>query len=170
MVTIRHIRADEDAEAFLDLRHTTDAETTLLMMEPGERMTSTAAQREMIIRMLEAGSTILVAEDSEDEARLVGYLLASRGVYQRVRHTVFIVIAVLQAYTGQGIGTRLIEALETWSREQRIQRLELEVQVRNTVAIALYERNGFVIEGTKRRAMIVADEYVDTHFMAKLLE
>jgi RimJ/RimL family protein N-acetyltransferase len=39
----------------------------------------------------------------------------------------------------------------------------------NVAAVALYEKAGFAVEGTRRHSMLVAGSYVDEHHMAKLL-
>jgi putative acetyltransferase len=47
-------------------------------------------------------------------------------------------------------------------------RVELEVYVDNAPAIHLYEKFGFVIEGTKRKYAFREGEYVDTYVMARV--
>lgn len=110
--------------------------------------------------------TMLVAEDAD---RLIGYLSAAGGAYCRNRHVVHIAIGILQAYTGQGIGQRLLATLETWTCARALHRVELTVMTHNTRAIRLYKRMGFTIEGTKRHALLVNRTYIDEHDMAKLL-
>ncbi len=39
----------------------------------------------------------------------------------------------------------------------------------NLGAVALYEKAGFAIEGTRKQSMLVDGSYVDEHYMAKLL-
>lgn len=72
-------------------------------------------------------------------------------------------------YTRRGIGSALLAAIidlaENWLG---LTRLELEVFVDNEPAIRLYEKYGFVIEGTKRRYALRDGVYVDTHVMARL--
>jgi RimJ/RimL family protein N-acetyltransferase len=82
---------------------------------------------------------------------------------------VYIVVGVLQAYSGQGIGTRLFREVEKWAREQELHRLELTVMTHNERAIHLYKKMGFEIEGTKRDSICVDGTYVDEYYMAKLL-
>ncbi len=48
-------------------------------------------------------------------------------------------------------------------------RLELTVRCDNTSAIALYQKQGFTIEGTKYRSLLVEGEYVDEYYMGLLL-
>jgi RimJ/RimL family protein N-acetyltransferase len=167
MVTIRPIRA-EDAEDFLILARILDQETSFMLLEPGERTLTVAEQREQIVHLLSrTNHTMLVAEDAD---RLIGYLGAAGGAYRRNRHAVHIALGILQAYTGQGIGQRLLAALETWARARALHRVELTVMAHNARAIRLYKRMGFAIEGTKRHALLVNGTYVDEYYMAKLLD
>lgn len=56
-----------------------------------------------------------------------------------------------------------------WAKENAIKRLELTVICTNIVAKQLYEQKGFVVEGTKKNAMLIDGDYVDEFYMAKLL-
>jgi putative acetyltransferase len=47
-------------------------------------------------------------------------------------------------------------------------RLELEVYVDNAPAIRLYEKFGFIIEGTMVQFAFRDGQYVDTYMMARL--
>ena len=68
----------------------------------------------------------------------------------------------------QGIGSKLFDKLEEWAKENHLKRLELTVEVTNSVAINLYKRQGFVIEGTKKNTMFVDGVFVDEYMMAKV--
>jgi hypothetical protein len=68
---------ESDAENFLQLCKTIDAESDLMLFEPGERQTTVEQQRARITNILKTGrSTIFVAEMNH---RLVGYLAAIGG-------------------------------------------------------------------------------------------
>lgn len=166
MITIRTIQ-ESDAASFLDLCFRLDAETAFMMLEPGERVRDVAAQRSRIADMLASDNqTLLLAEH---DGALVGYIGARGGAYRRNRHSAHLVIGILQAFTGQGIGARLFAALEDWAHERGLHRLELTVMVHNTAAIRLYRELGFVIEGTRKDSLLVNGAYVDEYAMAKLL-
>ena len=166
MITIRPATPD-DAAAFLALRQQVDEETRFMMLEPGERQATVEQERERLINTAKADNkqTFL----AEDDGRLVGWLWANGGDFRRNHHMVHIVIGLREAYTGQGIGKRLFEVCEQWTREQHLHRLELTVMTHNLRGIALYKKMGFEIEGTARHQMKVDGEYVDLHFMAKML-
>jgi RimJ/RimL family protein N-acetyltransferase len=164
---IRTIR-ESDTEQFLNLCKKLDIETQFMMLEPGERTTTVEEQQAQIKRLLsKENRAIFVAEH---DGQLVGYLAALGGEFKRNKHSVQIVIGILQDFTGQGIGTQLFLALEDWAHRQHIHRLELTVMTHNKAGIALYKKQGFEIEGMKRHSMLVNGHYVDEFYMAKLLE
>ncbi len=166
MPTIRPIR-ERDANAFMELANQLDHETHFMMLAPGERILDSEKETERIRQvMAQENSTILVAEEGD---RLVGYVEASGGEYQRNRHSAYLVAGVLQAWTGQGIGQRLFSALDAWARQHNLHRLELTVMAHNQAAIHLYQKMGFISEGTRRDSLWVDGVFVDEHAMARLL-
>ena len=100
-VAVRPVQPD-DAEAFLTLCKTLDAETAFMMLEPGERTTTLAEQRSEI-EALGENEAIFLAEEDET---LVGFLSCHVYPYRRKRHCAYIVIGVLRAHTGRGVGKR----------------------------------------------------------------
>lgn len=159
---------EDDAEQFLSLCKQLDLETQFMLLEPGERKTTLEEQRAQIDILLgQENQTIFVAEQDN---QLVGYLAASGGTFKRNRHSVYLVIGILQAFTGQGIGTQLFQRLEEWAKQQHIHRLELTVMTHNNAGIALYKKQGFVIEGTKRHSLLINGQYVEEFYMSKLLD
>ncbi len=72
---------------------------------------------------------------------------------------------------GQGLGTDALDALLAFGfGELRLERIWLEVYDYNTRARRSYEKCGFVLEGTLRRAIYRRGEYHDVHLMAILRE
>jgi RimJ/RimL family protein N-acetyltransferase len=166
MIVIRPVTS-RDAAEFLALHQQLDEETKFMLLEPGERKTTVQQQEQRIESLLEGDTSMIFV--AEAEGKLVGFLGAFGSEPRRVRHTIYIVIGIIQSYAGQGIGTRLFERLETWALEQGIHRLELTVMAPNEAAIALYHKAGFQIEGTKRDSVRLDDVYVDEYYMAKLI-
>lgn len=158
---------ESDAEVLLRLLRRLDDETRFMMHEPDERTTTTREQEGLLRAILASGnSTALLAEE---DGRLVGFLEATGGGFRRNRHVTHLVVGVLGAYAGRGIGTALLREAERWAREHGIHRLELTVMVNNPAAVALYEKAGFAVEGIRRHSMLVDGSYADEHYMAKLL-
>ena len=74
-------------------------------------------------------------------------------------------MGIVPAYRGRGLGARLINATLEAAFGAGFVRIELDVQADNERAIALYERVGFVREGTIRDAVFVDGEYRDANTM-----
>ncbi len=78
-------------------------------------------------------------------------------------------MAVRDDFQGRGIGTALMAAaVDLADNWLQLQRLELEVYTDNQPAVRLYQKFGFVIEGTLVRYAFRAGEYVDAYTMARL--
>lgn len=158
---IREIDKSE-ARAYFECLKSIDQETKFMMFEPDERQFN----EELIVNYLSDESDLFLGVFSEHE--IVGFLVAKRGNFRRIRHSAYIVIGIRHAFQGQGIGTNLFDKLDEWVRKYQVKRLELTVEVANIPAINLYEKQGFSIEGIKRKTMLVDGEFVDEYMMAKL--
>lgn len=161
---IRKIQLD-DAYDYLDMLLNLDKETKFMMYEEGERPTDINIAKNIIEKSTNRENLILIATE---ENSIVGFLSVQRGVPKRIRHTGYIVVGIREKFRGMGIGGKLFLELDVWARENNITRVELSVISSNTVAKHLYEKNGFIIEGIKKNAMIIDGKYVDEFSMAKL--
>jgi len=166
-VCVRAI-TEADIPAYYELSLKLDEETPFRLYEAGERPHDPDLFfRETTDFLKNPRSNIFLAEKDE---RLVGYLQATGRTARRICHVVSINIAILQAYTGQGLGGKLFGATEEWARQSGIKRLDLSVMVNNIPAQKLYQKLGFVREGIKRGSMFVNGEYIDEYYMCKWLE
>ncbi|MBT0727706.1 GNAT family N-acetyltransferase [Rosenbergiella australiborealis] len=88
----------------------------------------------------------------------------------RVRHNVSFGVAVDASYTRRGIAQQLIDfALDYAFNWLAAQRVELRVFSDNLPAISLYQKLGFVVEGTLRQAAFKDGRYQDIIVMSKLV-
>lgn len=156
-----------DAAVLVALLERLDAETAFLEYEPGEFTVSPAVYAARMQAGFASGS--LVRFVAEEAGTAIGLSWGLRGSTRRTRHVIHVGLGIVQAAWGRGIGRALLGALEDWSRARGVSRLELFVQTENPRAMRLYERSGFVLEGTKRNARRVAGRDVDEHVMAKLI-
>lgn len=158
----------QEAQKFWDMMNELDKETKFMMYEVGEREEKTANLQALecqIQNSIEDNDFLVIAEV---EGEIVGYLLAERGVPNRIKHTAYVVTGVREKCRGCGIGKELFQRLDSWAKENDVTRLELTVICNNTIAKKLYEKNGFVVEGIKKNSMIIDGKYVDEFYMAKL--
>jgi RimJ/RimL family protein N-acetyltransferase len=157
----------EDAPRLIGLFERLYEETKFLMLEPGEAIPPVERYADRIAQGLGATSELWFVAEIEEQ--LVGVCFARRGFAKRNRHSLFLVMGVLQAWSGRGVGRALLQAIEQWAASVAIHRLELTVNIKNARAMSLYEKFGFEREGTKRHSLFIDGEYIDELYMAKLL-
>lgn len=163
---VREVR-EADAESLLRLQHALDRESSMMMLEQGERTATADEVRAHVQNTVRSSrSTILAAVAGKE---VVGYVEAQGGTYRRTRHSAYVVIGVLRSWQGRGLGHTLLGALEEWAHAHGIRRLELTVRVDNDRARRLYERAGYVPEGIRRGSLLVEGEPVDEIAMARIL-
>ena len=166
-MAIRLIK-ESDLRSYYRLFLKLDEETNFRLYEVGERPHNQNLFSTEIREFLKRPNCNIFL--AEEEGQLVGYLQAIGRSARRIRHVVSVNIAILQAYTGKGIGAELFAALETWAKDKGIKRLELSVMLNNLPAQKLYSRLGYINEGTKHGSMCVNGEYIDEFYMYKWLE
>jgi len=123
--------------------------------------------RAFVDRNIARGYPQLVALD---QGRVVGWcdvLPMDRPV---MRHCGVLVMGLLPAYRGRGIGEQLMRRSLSAARELGLSRIELSVRADNTRAAALYAKLGFQVEGSKRRAFLVDGVHHDLVVMALLFD
>lgn len=102
--------------------------------------------------------------------KLVGQLGLEALQSPRRRHVATLGMGVKAAAQRTGVGSALvvaaIEACEQW---MNISRIELYVYTQNKAAVGLYQKHGFVVEGTCRNYAFRDGVYVDAHVMARVV-
>ena len=155
-----------DAGAALSYINTACGESDYLTFGPGE-FTLTEEEEAAHFEQCKAAPNRLYILALID-ARIVGILNFSSGHRPRTRHSGELGVSVLKACWGQGIASALFDALFAWARESGvITKINLQVRADNRRAIALYERKGFVVEGTLRKLMYINGVYYDDLWMGR---
>ncbi len=136
-------------------------------------MPSVEGWRERLAKVSSDG-VLLVAEVCEpatpDRFEVIGDIgLQPSGTSPRRRHAMGIGMNIRDDWQGRGIGTALMHAaIDRADNWMNVLRIELTVFVDNVVALALYRRFGFVVEGTHRAYALRDGAYVDAFAMARL--
>ena len=133
--TVRPATAD-DARAMAELFAAVAGERTGIATEPPVDVDDRAAQ----FAHSAAGSVIAVAGD-----QVVGLLHIEASQYGFGE----LGMLVARDWRGRGVGSALVQAAINQARGQGLHKLCLEVFARNTAAIALYRKCGFVEEGRR---------------------
>lgn len=141
---------------------------------PGLQQLPYASEESWHARLTEMGApgksdVLLVAERG-------GVVVGTCGLHQtnpspRRRHAMVLGISIASEAHGQGVGTALMQAMvEMAEKWLGITRLELTVYVDNAIAIGLYRKFGFEIEGVFRRYSLRDGHWVDAYTMARLTD
>lgn len=155
----------DDAAAYTDLLRILAVESKYPVVNLIERGMSAADWRRQIRDMGEQGTRAIFVAANGDE--LVGFLSAN--VEWFAMRQARIVIGIREAFTSQGIGTRLFEVMELWARTTGIGRLHLTVERSNQRAQGLYHKMGFAVVGMIPKAVRIGNEWEDDFVMEKWL-
>jgi putative acetyltransferase len=104
------------------------------------------------------------------EGEILGQLSMSVMSNPRRKHVANFGMAVKASTRRKGVGSALVKAaIELAEKWLVVRRIELEVYTDNTAAIELYKKFGFAIEGTAKYYAFRNGEFVDVHFMARVV-
>lgn len=72
-------------------------------------------------------------------------------------------------YWGQGIGSGLLEIMESFAKNIGVSRVEAKVRISNKRGVTLYKNKGYAIEGIRKKAACINGQFEDEFFIAKLM-
>lgn len=78
-------------------------------------------------------------------------------------------LAVAEKARGRGVGSILLTAATEEAKRRGARKITLQVHSTNLTARRLYERHGYVLEGTHPREYLIEDRYVDSLDLAMFL-
>ncbi|MCL6271595.1 GNAT family N-acetyltransferase [Sansalvadorimonas sp. 2012CJ34-2] len=102
-----------DGQPLAELLNTLDNETRFMMMEPGERNTSTEEQEKHIEDFCTSQSKAMLIACHENTGEATGFIVGIGGNFLRNRHSLYCVIGIKQKYNGQGLGKKLMAVMLT---------------------------------------------------------
>ena len=126
-------------------------------------------QRQDILGMIREMSYYPFILVAEADGRIVGHAFVQRGTLKKNNHTAGIGMLVTASHRGIGIGTAMLEYIESWARTNGLTKLFLSVFSSNRPALALYKKSGFIQEGIRPGQFIINREYVGEIIMGKPL-
>jgi RimJ/RimL family protein N-acetyltransferase len=152
------------AKEFIAFVNTVGGESNYLTLGANE-FTLTEEQEEEFLKSCQASENniYLVAVVG---SKIVGTLHFGGGSRTRIRHSGELGMSVFKNYWGQGIGGLLLEGLIDWARGTNIiKKINLRVRSDNEHAIRLYQRKGFILEGTLSNELFINGHYYDLSAM-----
>ena len=105
------------------------------------------------------------------DEELVGMLNVVASPKPRLQHVGEFGVSVLKSHWNKGIASILIKMMISWAEESKIiKKINLKVLQNNKVALQLYKRLGFEIEGLLRRDFFIKDVYYDAYMMGMIVD
>ena len=103
----------------------------------------------------------------EINSEIIGWADIIPNEKMTMQHSGKLGMGVTLAFRGQSIGKKLLEKAIAHAWSSGLTRLELEVFSDNHVAINLYKKMGYEIEGVKKYARFYIGRYQDRYMMAQ---
>jgi len=148
-----------DVDGFRACANAVVAERRYLAMLTPFALAQSAA---FVARNIELGNPQFVADAAGE---IVGWCDVRRETIDSYAHVGHLGMGVVANWRGRGVGERLMRATIDAARAGGLDKIELSVYATNTRARALYEKIGFVLEGTRVRGRKVDGVYEDVHMM-----
>lgn len=138
---------------------------TIFLHEQGPTLEE---EREFIHGFAGSRHRLLVACAGPELVGMLGFRGHGRA---QLKHSGVMALSVSKAYRRCGIGTRMLRTLCDWvARHEFLARVELDVFSTNTGAVALFQQEGFEVEGVMRRAIDVQGRRIDNLLMARCFD
>lgn len=158
----------DDAANWASMLIQFDKETPFTMFQPNERSSDISKYENKILDTHKNPKAIilLVIDSTLPKENVVGYLCADGHKNTRKNHVLMIGMGILKSYHSNGLGTQLLTELLTHVREHGIKRIEAHIAESNNHSMNLVKKFGFVLEGRKRKAILIDNNYQDEYLMA----
>lgn len=98
-----------------------------------------------------------------------GYAVIHGYKHSKAKHVATVHLAVKEEHQRKGIGSALMEAVERWSIQRDISRLEVSVMEHNEYALNLFKKLGFQQEGIRQNAIKLNDTFINEYSLSKIL-
>lgn len=156
---------EDDAGAILiHLKQTSD-ETRFMARNGNEITMSDEDEKKYLTKIAADPKSIMIS------AVLNGELAANAGFdpvapYEKYQHRANFGISIKEKYWHRGIGSAILKEIIQSAKLAHYEQLELEVVTDNERAIALYQKYGFIVYGTREKSFKYRDgSYGCEHLM-----
>lgn len=163
---IRAIEAS-DARSFIHLQEEIFQQTDFMYnMENELDLTVQQLRKDLINWKQLKNRTILLCILNGNFA---GYAVIHGYKHSKAKHVASVRLAVKEEHQRQGIGSELMKAVEQWSKQRDISRLEVSVMEHNDCALHLFKKLNFKQEGIRQNAIKLNGTFINEYSLSKIL-
>ena len=154
---------NNDAEEIIHFLNQVGGETDFLTFGADQFHVSLNDELQMISDCLISDKQLMLVGKINN--KIVAQLFLGRSNQERLSHIGDIGLSVGKAYWGHSIGTHMLSLAIDWAKTGDLSKLQLQVRTDNHMAIQLYKKFGFNIEGTITQSLKVNQMYFDDYVM-----
>lgn len=166
-VTVRRATKD-DAQKMIDFYNVVGGETDFLSFGANEFKRDLQEYEEYITATSNEPSSIMLLALIDSEIISIATINSSQK--ERTKHVGTLGIVISKKYTGLGLGRLLMNDLIEWAKQNGVtKKISLVTNETNTVAIELYKKLGFEVEGLLKKDNFINGNFNNTVIMGLLL-
>ena len=165
-VTLRLAGCD-DAEEIINVITTNAPDRSYVLME--HYGTKPDSVKKYICSMDFEKNLLLVAVTEKAVVGALSGIQMDGGRRPETAHILNIGLHIITAYRGQGVGSQMLSYAVDWAKKRAFKKLEANIFTTNKRSLHLFERVGFVEEGTRQKRIRIGKQYIDEVLMGKVL-
>jgi RimJ/RimL family protein N-acetyltransferase len=166
-VTIREA-TKEDAQNMIDFYNIVGGETDFLSFGVNEFKRELQEYEEYITSTSKEPNSIMLLALIDSEIISIATINSSQK--ERTKHVGTLGIVISKKYTGLGLGKILMNDLIDWAKQNGVtKKVSLVTNESNTIAIELYKKLGFEVEGLLKQENCIRGAYNNTVMMGLIL-
>ena len=159
----------EDAPELVTYLHKIGGESDFLTFGYGELSVAVNDEEALLEDSRKAQNKIMILALVGE--KIIGNLHFTGGVRARIQHTGEFGVSALKDYWNQGLGTVMVQELIQWAKASNvIRKLNLRVRSDNESAIRVYEKLGFIKEGSITREFYSSGQFYDSIHMGLCID
>jgi RimJ/RimL family protein N-acetyltransferase len=159
-VEIRKVEK-EDAQSMIDFYNVVGGETDFLSFGKNEFKKEREEYEAYIETVSKEENSIMLL--ATIDSKIVSIATINSSQKERTKHVGTLGIVISEKYTGLGLGKILMNELIDFAKQNgTTQKISLVTREDNVVAIELYKKLGFEVEGVLKKDNMINGQYYDT--------
>lgn len=166
MVVLR-LAGCPDAEDIISVIKTNAPDRSYVLME--HYGTKPESVKNYICNMDFDKNLLIVAVAGKAAIGALSAIQMDGGRRPETTHILNIGLHISPEYRGLGIGSRMLDYAGEWAKVHGFKKLEANIFTTNRRSLHLFERAGFVEEGTRQKRIRMGQQYIDEVLIGKIL-
>lgn len=155
----------DDSHEIITFQNRIGKEEDFLMVSPVDPATGSSLLKASLEKPGSMGRTCVIV--AEFDGQIIGLVLCRDHMHPFLKGMAQMTLCVDRAHRRRGLGSSLLLEAIKWAEQTGIRRLQLAVVASNDVAVAIYRKAGFQIEGRLIDAAVIGTSAFDLQIMGR---